>query len=148
MIVFSCYLVKLTGGPRTEIVLGCKPKAKTILSLNRWGAEGVPRGGGCLGGPPRVMLGPRRPNPTTYLSGLSATASFQKLNLENEKWALPLRYLNFQRAWVIDNKQCFWDLRPSNWKLANCNHENWPSCCVVYPRYKLFYHNGIHVYLI
>ena len=54
---------------------------------------------------------------------ISDTASFQKFTLE--KWAQPLGNLKFHRACWFENKQWFWDFRPSNGKFANWNYENW-----------------------
>ena len=83
--------------------------------------------------PPTYDLGSGRTSITERLGKTASgkhserqanTASFQKFNLE--KWAQPLGDLNFQRASRSDNKQWFWDLRPSTWNLATWNCDNWP----------------------
>ena len=54
---------------------------------------------------------------------LQSTTSFQKCHLE--EWAQTLGGLNVQRACLGQDKQWFWDLRPSNHNILRIgNHEN------------------------
>ena len=57
-----------------------------------------------------------------FLPFFSSTTSFQKDNLD--KSAQAVRYLNFQRAFLIEHKQWFWDSRPRILNCVNRNHEN------------------------
>ena len=54
---------------------------------------------------------------------IARSVSLQKLS--QEMWPQPLGDLNFERAGWSENKQWFWDLRPSNWEFTICICENW-----------------------